>query len=362
MLPVLFHIAVPAPFAKPAAIAVALAIVLFRAWAYARREGGAGAPAKWVAAVRGDGSVIVILGALVAAAWKGGFLDGDVDVPVHTYGLLIATAFLAGAWLAQREGRRQGQDAERIADLAFWVLVAALVGSRVYFMLVNWRDYFTPASWLVATPFGRIPRVLAVWEGGLVFYGGFIGAALTAAWIMRRHGMRFLPYADTMIPSVALGHFLGRLGCFAAGCCWGDVCRSGVPWAVKFPEESLAYQTFAGRANPGAFLAAAGHTTLPLHPTQLYEAFGELAIFAVLVLWVRPRKRFHGEVLATWLALYAVLRTVVELFRGDVERGVYFGLGAGQWTSIAIFAAGAAMWLRARRGGAPVAPAAGAPA
>jgi len=362
MLPVLFHLFVPAAFAKPAVALVALAVAAVRAWAFVRREKAAGERASWVAAVRSDGGVLAILAVLVAVAWRRGFLDGDLDIPVHTYGLLIATAFLAGTWLAQREARRQGQDPERIADLAFWVLVAALVGSRVYFMLVNWRDYFAPGTWLVSTPLGRIPRVLAVWEGGLVFYGGFIGAALAAAWYMRRHGMRFLPYADSMIPSVALGHFLGRLGCFAAGCCWGDVCRTGLPWAVRFPEESLAYQTFAGRPDPAAFLAPGGHTTLPLHPTQLYEAFGELAIFALLVLWVRPRKRFHGQVLATWLALYAVLRTAVELFRGDVERGVYFGLGAGQWTSIAIFAAGAALWMRARRRSAQVATAAGAAA
>ncbi len=300
-------------------------------------------------ALRDDAWVLVALAALVVLPWRSGLLDGELRLPLHTYGLLIATAFLVGAWLAQREAAREGLDGERVADLAFWVLVAALVGSRVYFMLVNWRDYFLPGTFLVQTPVGRIPRVLAVWEGGLVFYGGFIAAALTAAWYMRRHGMPFLRYADALIPSVAIGHFFGRLGCFAAGCCWGDACRSALPWAVRFPPESLAYQTFASRADPGAYLSADRLATLPLHPTQLYEAFGELGLFLVLVLWVRPRKRFHGQVLATWLALYAVLRTVVEAFRGDVERGVVAGLGVGQWTSIAILAAGAAIWARGRR-------------
>ncbi len=224
------------------------------------------------------------------------------------------------------------------------------MGSRVYFVFVNWDDYFGTGRALVATPFGRIPRLLAFWEGGLVFYGGFIGAALTAAWYLRRNGMRFLPHADTLIPSVAFGHFMGRLGCFAAGCCWGEVAHRHLPWAARFPPASLAYQSLVARENPAAYIAADRLTTLPLHPVQLYEAFGELAIFLALVLLVRPRKRFHGQVLATWLLLYAILRTVSELFRGDVERGVVAGLGVGQWTSLVIFAAGAAVWAMARKG------------
>ncbi|ACG71257.1 prolipoprotein diacylglyceryl transferase [Anaeromyxobacter sp. K] len=289
-------------------------------------------------------------------------LPGGAFLPLHTYGLLIAVGFMVGIWLAQREAARRGQDPRRLADLAFWILVAALVGSRVYYMLVNPGDFFSSARFLVATPFGRIPRVLAVWQGGLVFYGGFIGAALTAAWYMRRHRMGFLEHADTLIPSVALGHFFGRLGCFGAGCCWGDVAHGHLPWAARFPPESLAFQSFADRPDPGQYLAPDRLSTLPLHPTQLYEAFGELGLFLLLVIVVRPRKRFHGQVLAAWLMLYAVLRTGVEAFRGDVERGVVLGLGVGQWTSIVIFAAGAAVWARARRSGPSGAGAAAAPA
>lgn len=273
----------------------------------------------------------------------------ELRLPLHSYGLLIAAAFMIGLWLAQREARRRGQDAERLADLAFWVLVAALVGSRVYFILVNAGEYFGPGRFLVETPVGRIPRVLAFWEGGLVFYGGFIGAGLAAAAYMRRHRMPFLAHADTIIPSVAFGHFLGRLGCFFAGCCWGGLAHADLPWAVRFPPESMAYQTFLDRPDPGSYLAPGGATTLPLHPTQLYEAFGELGLFLLLVLVVRPRKRFHGQVLAAWLLAYAGLRTVVELFRGDVERGVYLGLGAGQWTSFLIFSVGVAVWAGARK-------------
>lgn len=349
MLPVLLELAVPAGLAKPLAVLLVVAIAALRAVGYVRRARKEGERTSFAAALRDDAWVIGALAVAAGVLWRSGTLDREIRLPLHTYGLLIAAAFLAGMWLAQREARRRGQDPERIADLSFWVLVAALVGSRVYFILVNWADYFGPGRAFVATPFGRLPRLLAFWEGGLVFYGGFIGAALAAFWYLRRHGMRFLPHADTLIPSVALGHFLGRLGCFSAGCCWGEVARGHLPWGARFPPASLAFQTFATRDHPERYLAPDRLATLPLHPVQLYEAFGELAIFLVLVLAVRPRKRFHGQVLASWLLAYAVLRTVVETFRGDVERGVVAGLGVGQWTSLAIFATGAAIWARARR-------------
>jgi phosphatidylglycerol---prolipoprotein diacylglyceryl transferase len=350
MLPVLFDIVVPAGFGKPLAVVLFLAVVALRTFGYVRRARKEGERATVLEALRDDLWVIAVLAVVLGSVWRAGMLDAEIRLPLHAYGLLIAAAFLVGMWLAQREARRRGQDPERIVDLSFWILVAALVGSRVYFIFVNWDDYFGPGRAFVATPFGRLPRLLAFWEGGLVFYGGFIGAALTGFWYMRRHAMKFLPHADTLIPSVAFGHFLGRLGCFSAGCCWGEVAGGHLPWATRFPPDSLAFQSFATRPHPEAFLAADRLTTLPLHPVQLYEAFGELAIFLVLVLLVRPRKRFHGQVLATWLALYAVLRTVVEFFRGDVERGVVAGLGVGQWTSVAILAAGAAIWAWSRKG------------
>jgi phosphatidylglycerol---prolipoprotein diacylglyceryl transferase len=348
MLPVLFRIRIPSGFGLPAAVLVALLLVVGRAVAYQRRAAREERPVSFLAALLDDKATAVVLAVLVIVGWRAGLLDGETSLPLHTYGLMIASAFVVGIWLAQREARRQGLDPERVADLSFWILVAALVGSRVYYIFVNWNDYFGANAW-VFTRLGRIPRLLAVWEGGLVFYGGFIASALGAAWYLRRHQMPFLPYADTLIPSVAFGHFLGRIGCFAAGCCWGGTCDPALPWGARFPPDSLAYQSFAAREGGARFLDHVHLTTLPLHPTQLYESLGELALFALLVLWVRPRKRFHGQPLATWLMAYAVLRTVVEAFRGDVERGVVAGLGVGQWTSALIFAAGVAVWVAASR-------------
>jgi phosphatidylglycerol:prolipoprotein diacylglycerol transferase len=271
-------------------------------------------------------------------------LDDTIRLPLHTYGVMLALAFVASIWLAQKEAERQGQDPQLVGDLSFWILVSSLVGARVFFILVNWNDYFGGNA-MITTRFGRIPRFFALWEGGMVFYGGFIAAALAAALYLRVKKMPFLPWADTLIPSVAFGQFLGRIGCFGAGCCWGHACDPALPWAARFPPESLAFQSMAARVNPGKFLASDHLHTLPIHPVQLYESLGELLLFAFLAIWLRPRKRFTGQVMAAWLMLYAVLRTVTETFRGDVERGMYLGLGTGQWTSIGIFATGIAIWV-----------------
>ncbi len=174
--------------------------------------------------------------------------------PLHTYGLLLALAFILGVVLAQREARRRGQQPEQVADLAFWILVAALVlGSQVFYVLLNLEE-FTGARFLGDPPFQAVPRFLLVWKTGLVFYGGFIGATLAACVYMRRHRMPFLAYADTLIPSVAFGHFLGRLGCFSAGCCWGGLAHPDLPWAVHFPPGSSAYEAFTAGGYPRAVL------------------------------------------------------------------------------------------------------------
>ena len=348
MLPVLFTVAVPAGWGLPLSILVVVVVAAVRAWAAVRAGRADGHPLSPWSALRADGWVLAVLLAAVAVAWRAGLLRGRLELPLHTYGLLMALAFLVGVMLAQREARRRGQDADRIADLAFWILVAALVGSQVFYVALNLEE-FTGPRFLADPPYQHLPRILLVWRIGLVFYGGFIGAALAAFVYMRRHRMPFLAYADTLIPSVAFGHFLGRLGCFSAGCCWGCLADPHLPWGVHFPAGSSAYQAFAGGGYPGSYLSADHLATAALHPVQLYEAFGELGIFLLLVLWVRPRKRFHGEVLSAWLLAYAVLRGALEAFRGDLARHAVLGLNSGQWISVAILAAGALLWLRAPR-------------
>lgn len=356
MLPVLFTLTVPAGWGLPLAVLVVVLVAVARAVALVRATRGEGGGESFVGALRSDWWFLGLLGLGVVVAHRAGALTGEVRLPLHTYGLLMALAFLLGVLLAQREARRRGQDPERIGDLSFWILVAALVGSQVFYVFLNLRE-FSGDRFFGDPPFRSVPRFLLVWRVGLVFYGGFIAAALTALVYMRRRGMSFLAYADTMIPSVAFGHFLGRLGCFGAGCCWGSLADEHLPWAVRFRPGSNAFDAFTSSSYPHRFFSADHLATAPLHPAQLYEAFGELAIFFLLVFLVRPRKRFHGQVLATWLAVYAVLRGVVELYRGDLARETFLRLNSGQWTSVVILAAGLLVWFLSPRPEAAPAPA-----
>jgi phosphatidylglycerol:prolipoprotein diacylglycerol transferase len=134
-------------------------------------------------------------------------------IPIHTYGLLLAAGFIAAvslsARLAEREwpGGEGARKRDQVLDLSFWVLISAIVGSRVLFIIVNWKDY--------ASDLTRIFEL----GGGLVFYGGLIGATLASFFFARRHDIDFFRLADLAMPAISLGQCLGRLGCFAAGCC-----------------------------------------------------------------------------------------------------------------------------------------------
>lgn len=239
------------------------------------------------------------------------------QVGLHTYGLLIAVGFALGIALAHREGRRAGLDGGKLLDLSFWILVSGLLGSRALYVALNWNEF--AAGFVAAAgerPLGTVVsgvlRLLKVWEGGLVFYGGVIAAAATTAWLVRRNRWSFPAVADVFAPSLAVGHALGRLGCFAAGCCFGKACSGAL--CVSFPPGSVAFEDLRLHGD-----IAGSRFTPPLHPTQLYEAAGELALFAVLVR-LRARKRFHGEVALAYALGYALVRGIIEIFRGDLAR------------------------------------------
>ena len=258
---------------------------------------------------------------------------GERVVGIHTYGVLIAAGFAAGIAVAFRQARRQGLDGGRVLDLAFWILIAGLLGSRALYALVH-ADTFVHAclgsgseSRTAARVAWDCTRVLHVWEGGLVFYGGLLAAAAVLVAFARREGWNPWTIGDVLAPGLALGHAIGRLGCFAAGCCFGKACpASGGPLCVSFPRDSAAFDDLA--ALDAVPLGA--DRTPPLYPTQLLEAAGELLIFAVL-LWLRrrlgrpqaagdqPNPR-SGTLVLVYAGLYAILRFVVELFRGDEGR------------------------------------------
>jgi phosphatidylglycerol:prolipoprotein diacylglycerol transferase len=268
---------------------------------------------------------------------------GDT-LKLHTYGLMIFLGFIVGLNLAQRYARQIGEDDERIADMGFWLLAWGLVGARTLFIIVNWSTYSSDPL-----------KIFKIWEGGLVFYGGFLGALGYFLWAVRAHRLNPWLTGDIIIPSLALGHAFGRLGCFAAGCCWGRPVDHHL--GANFPAASealigsggatgsLAYQGMA--ANGEIPLAAAGgllQHTPDLHPVQLYESFGELSLFFILVMW-RNRKAFHGQILLAWLMLYPILRSVMETFRGDKARGVDLVLGMSTSQLISVLVAGSALIL-----------------
>jgi phosphatidylglycerol:prolipoprotein diacylglycerol transferase len=236
-----------------------------------------------------------IYAALRGMIW---YAEPGYHFKLHTYGVMIAVGFVVPIYLAVRQARRELIDPNIVLDLAFWILIAAMAGSRILFIIVNADDY-------IADPV----LLIKVWQGGLVFYGGFIGAVAASWYYCYRKGISFLRISDLLIPSVALGHFFGRLGCYSAGCCHGS--PTGVEWfGAVFTAQ-------------GSVVSRSDLLGTPIHPTQLYEAFGELCIF-VLLLFLRPRKRYNGQLLVVWLLLYPAWRFLGEMFRGDVERGMLF--------------------------------------
>jgi len=345
MLPILFTLTIPPSLGIPALLLVSL---LSGAWQW-RAALKAGEPSRAALKSLGNWTVGTAVVLFAAVRVLGGqnilALERPLEIPVHTYGILVAGGFLVAMTMAGRAAERSGLSREKVLDLSFGILVAAMIGSRVLFIIVNWDEYAHDL-------FG----IFEFWKGGLVFYGGFIGAVLFSIWYMRKHEMSFFPYADALGPTVAIGQALGRLGCFAAGCCWGGACDSHYAFAARFPPESLAYQSQAANhlITPGAL------STIPIHPTQLYESLGCALIFLFLTWW-RSRKRFHGELLALYLMLYAPLRATVETFRGDEERGrvfnflgsaaqhAWWNLSTSELISIGIFAAGVAIWLTQSR-------------
>ena len=245
------------------------------------------------------------------------------DFTIYSYGVLVAMGFLAGLWTASRRGLRSGLPAEKILDAGPWLIIGAIAGSRFLYVISNWQEFAGKSFF----------SIFNIRQGGLVFYGGLIGATLATIGYLLWKKLPILKFADVLAPSIALGAFFGRLGCFMNGCCYGRACD--LPWAVHFPADSDA-----GSA--------------PRHPTQLYDSFLNLALYGGLV-WLYRRKRFDGQVFATHLVCYALLRSFVEMFRGDYERSKYL-LGGwvtpGQFVSVGIFAVGLfLLWRLGRRAG-----------
>ena len=236
--------------------------------------------------------------------------------PFHSYGFLIAVGLVAGIAVAVRRGRQVGIDTGITLDLTFYCILVGLVGSRVLYVLMHAGEYarLCMGNGLPRTLGRKLADCSAAvqfWQGGLVFLGGAVLAAVVILLYARRKDLPLGDVADVLAPSVSLAHVFGRMGCFLVGCCYGK------PWAsgVRFPPDSVAYTELLGQRQ---FFVGAPFT-LALHPTQIYEAAGELLIFAGLT-WLWPRRKLAGTVALAYAFAYGLLRFVVEVFRGDEVR------------------------------------------
>jgi phosphatidylglycerol:prolipoprotein diacylglycerol transferase len=231
-----------------------------------------------------------------------------------TYGVLVALGFLAGLTVTVRLARRNGLNGELITNLAVYCALAGLLGAKLLMIAFEWSDI-------------KIFSLSTLQAAG-VFQGGLILAFVTAFLYIRHTKLPWLQTLDAFAPGIALGHAIGRIGCFAAGCCWGKECH--LPWAVTFH-------------NPDANELTGVPLELPLHPAQLYEMGTELALFGFLY-WRFGRAHSPGRIMGLYLVLSSVARFVIEFTRNH-EQALQMGLSLTQWISIATALAGLALFL-----------------
>jgi phosphatidylglycerol:prolipoprotein diacylglycerol transferase len=228
---------------------------------------------------------------------------------IYSYGVLLAASYLLGLRLAMWRAKKWGLDANRVLDLGIYIIIAALVGAKLLLLIVDFDQFSRPAE------------LLTLARSGGVFYGGLLLAVGVAFWYINKHRMPFWTTCDVFAPGIALGHVTGRLGCLAAGCCYGR--QTDVPWAIVFTNPEA-------QANVGTPLG------IPLHPTQIYEAGAALIILVFLLATERRGRPFPGRTFWSYMFLYAISRYIIEMYRGD-PRGVVFGVfSTSQFISVVL--------------------------
>jgi phosphatidylglycerol:prolipoprotein diacylglycerol transferase len=247
---------------------------------------------------------------------------------VYTYGVLLAAAYLLGLQMAMKRGQARGLDQARVMDLGIYIIISALVGAKLLLFITDFRTFISDPK-----------SLMDLARSGGVFYGGLILAVAVALIYIRRIGLPLWTTCDVFAPGIALGHVVGRFGCFFAGCCYGKA--TSVPWAITFTNPYAA-------ANVGTPL------NIPLHPTQLYEAGAEALILLVLLATESRGKRYPGRTFWLYMLLYAISRFIIEFYRGD-PRGAVLMFSTSQFISIVLapLALGMLFYLR---GGAEPAP------
>jgi phosphatidylglycerol:prolipoprotein diacylglycerol transferase len=239
-----------------------------------------------------------------------------------TYGVLVALAFLVALSVTSRLARQAGLNGDTVVNLGILCGISAIVGAKIMMYLVDIPYY--------ARNPGEIFSLSSLQAGG-VFYGGLIAALIAAVVYIRRHHLPALRTADVFAPGIALGHGIGRLGCFAAGCCWGV--PTNLPWGVTF-------------TNPVSHELVGVPLDIKLHPTQIYESVAEFIIFGILY-WRIRRPHAPGTIISLYLILYSTVRFLVEFVRAHEQANPFGGpLNTSQWISLGLAGLGAAYFLR----------------
>jgi phosphatidylglycerol---prolipoprotein diacylglyceryl transferase len=243
---------------------------------------------------------------------------------IYWYGILTALGFFVAFLSASRRSVAAGLPPQAVADLAPWLIVGAIVGARALFVISYWKEYFADKP---------LWEIFMLSRSGLVYYGGLVGSCLATIIYCQIRKLPLWKVADTLAPSIALGHGFGRVGCLMTGCCYGR--PTSLPWAIHFPH---THET-----------AGAG-----VHPTQIYESTLNILLFLSLA-WLFKRRKFDGQIFATYLVAYAVLRTFVEMFRGDYPKYYLGGIVTpAQLVSAAILIIGVALFWRLSQTGTPL--------
>jgi phosphatidylglycerol:prolipoprotein diacylglycerol transferase len=208
------------------------------------------------------------------------------SLPIRWYGVMMALAFIAGLWTAIRRARLANVHGETIADVTMWLMLGSIVGARFVYVTTYWKQEFAN---------GPISEIFMIQHGGLVYYGGLIGASVAGIIYLTWKRLPVWKIADILAPSIALGSVFGRIGCLLNGCCYGRACD--LPWAIHFPADHETH----GAA---------------VHPTEIYDALLNLILYLALAGLFRRRK-FDGQIFALYLIGYAIFRSLAEYFRGD---------------------------------------------
>jgi phosphatidylglycerol:prolipoprotein diacylglycerol transferase len=234
-------------------------------------------------------------------------------VSIHTYGVLLAAAFIAGIWVTSRNARKQGINPDSIWNMGLVVIFSALVGAKILLLLSDFQYY------------SHNPREifsLSTLRSTGVYYGGLLLALGSGIWYLLQKRLPAWIIADLAAPGIALGQAIGRLGCLSSGCCYGK--PTSMPWGITFTSQ-YAYENVGVPLN------------VPLHPTQIYESLGAFCLFLFLM-WRLSKKHFQGQILLEYLALYAILRFAIEFFRDDDRGFVLHGLlSTSQFIAILTF-------------------------